>query len=239
MLSESTMENTMVKNAGTVETPRYRDEMVRYDGGLLGKARLVLHSRPAALLVRGRHRAQGKEAISGLFDFAKQTQLIWREASKSDPFAEWFLVKLDGSISQRAEFFREENQRVESLLNQSESLQGWASESSDPSVFELSFGNTYSFLGARLLGEYDRLVRLAQSARGMGLMDSDERYRMVSEGGPVIRSLFEVPNEYRSMEIYRPDPEFEEKIFEGEKYMGKLPDDIKSGTKRPEYDPLE
>ena len=67
-------------------------------GALQGQAWLTLQTRQAQRLIRGRPAAAGKPAIIGLFGFADRLRGIWQGARQDDPYADWWLVKIEDAL---------------------------------------------------------------------------------------------------------------------------------------------
>lgn len=228
----------MSSGSNSIQTQVYPDEKNR-NGVLLSRAKLSLHSHQACSLIEGRRAGGDNPAITGLRGFARKTQLIWREASKGDPFADWWLIKLDEEIKSRRDYFREQIRAVDEKLNESSEFQGLPAVSPSPHEQDLSFGNTYAFLVARLLIDFDKLVCRIQTATNIGLMDSQERYSLIREAGSQMRSLLAFSNHYRSVDVHRKSSDFDEKLQEGIKHMGEMPNDVLNGSRRPAFDPAK
>ena len=67
-------------------------------GALRGQAWLSLQTHHAQRLLRGRPGAAGKPAIIGLFGFAERLRGIWQGARQDDPYADWWLVKIEDAL---------------------------------------------------------------------------------------------------------------------------------------------
>ena len=59
---------------------------------------LTLQTRHAQALVRGRN-VPGKPLIVGLVGFADRLRLIWTGAKQNDPYADWWLIKIEDAIN--------------------------------------------------------------------------------------------------------------------------------------------
>jgi hypothetical protein len=56
---------------------------------------LTLQTRYAGRLVKGRQGAADRPPITGLLGFANLLRAIWHGARADDPYADWWLVKVD------------------------------------------------------------------------------------------------------------------------------------------------
>ena len=70
-------------------------------GALRGEVRLTVQSRYAQRLIVGRAWTPEKPAIIGLVGFADRLRVIWHAARADDPYADWWLIKIDAAL-QRA-----------------------------------------------------------------------------------------------------------------------------------------
>jgi hypothetical protein len=66
---------------------------------LLGQAWLTLQTRYAGRLVKVRQGAADRPPITGLLGFANLLRAIWHGARADDPYADWWLTKVDPALS--------------------------------------------------------------------------------------------------------------------------------------------
>ena len=88
-------------------------------GALRGQAWLSLQTHHAQRLIRGHPAAAGKPAIIGLFGFADRLRGIWQGARQDDPYADWWLVKIEDALVAAEQMIKAERatlaQRLEAL----------------------------------------------------------------------------------------------------------------------------
>ena len=67
-------------------------------GALRGEVWLTVQSHHAQRLILGRAAALHKPAIVGLVGFADRLRVIWNAARADDPYADWWLIKIDEAL---------------------------------------------------------------------------------------------------------------------------------------------
>ena len=67
-------------------------------GALQGEVWLTVQTYQAQSLVRGRRRSEDKPAIIGLVGFADRLKTVWQAARQNDPYADWWLIKIEEAI---------------------------------------------------------------------------------------------------------------------------------------------
>ena len=66
---------------------------------LQGEVWLNIQTYQAQSLIRGRRSAEGKPAIIGLVGFAERLKILWQAVRFDDPFADWWLIKVEERVS--------------------------------------------------------------------------------------------------------------------------------------------
>ena len=85
-------------------------------GALRGQAWLTVQTRQAQRLIQGRNGSEEKPAIIGLVGFADRLRLIWHAARSDDPYADWWLIKIDEAIEQARAFIRQSQSEIDEKL---------------------------------------------------------------------------------------------------------------------------
>ena len=67
-------------------------------GALRGEVWLTVQSHHAQRLILGRAATLEKPAIVGLVGFADRLRVIWNAARADDPYADWWLIKIDEAL---------------------------------------------------------------------------------------------------------------------------------------------
>lgn len=211
---------------------------------LQGGVTLVLMSRQGQSLVHGRPsqtiRGNDQSPIIGLLKFAAMTRVIWLGATYDDPYADWWLVRLDHVLRDSQQKLREESERLDEVFSKVPSgISVDLAESACPMRLPLKFSCPYGFIGAYLLGDYDHFVRRVLTARHIGAMTRDEAEQAIAQCGRHVRRAYMGAAGYRCMGVARSD--VRGRTVRGEEArarMGEVPGDILDGASRPEHMPL-
>ncbi len=202
-------------------------------GALRGQTWLTVQTRQAQQLIQGRNGSVNKPMIIGLVGFADRLRIIWQAARDDDPYADWWLIKVDEAIGRAREFITHTQKELDNLLAQMPAMEVEVAQSLHPYRIRLQFANPYAYHGAQLIAAYDTLVRTALTCRHIGLLDNDAAADVVKLGARKIRGTFVVPQGYRLLGIDRTclqsssgqDPR-------ACQLMGELPADVLSGEQR-------
>lgn len=171
-------------------------------GKLHGDIALTVQSRSAQQAIVGRSATIHKPAIVGLLGFADLLRMIWQAAADDDPYADWWLIKLDLSLDYAGIVIDDE---VESLrrLVRSSALEIGVSTSTRPYRLSLKFATPYAYRGAQLVAAFDQAVCTAVTAQYTGLLPKADATRRVERCAALLRSLFGVSQAYRLLRIDR------------------------------------
>ncbi len=201
----------------------------------------LIHTRSAHRLFYGRRKdeKQGIKPITGLVRFALNMNQLSDLAAQDDPYADAVLLKVEQQMTEAERLIKNHVAAVEELLSDMEGITISFHESVEPISVPLEFKTTYGFLAARLLGQYDKLVRLAQSAMHVGLFFQEDWARVVRKSGSVIRHVFGLSSSYRYTGVKRDDIAANNAVARRaiDQY-GELPQAILEGSKRAKYAPL-
>lgn len=207
-------------------------------GALRSQATMEIQTRQAQRLVYGRMASDGKHEIVGLLRFAAMLRPIWGCSIADDPYADWWLVKIERELMRARDQLKEMEITVEQHLTGAPAVNVVVAQSLSPARLELNFSNPYAFHGAYLLADYDALVRAALTARHVGLMDSQTSEKLLAQGGRVLRSAYETAKGYRYMGITRVDlAQGTAKARKAQEAMGDLPQPVIAGELRAAYAP--
>ncbi|MEW8139473.1 MAG: PFL_4669 family integrating conjugative element protein [Candidatus Thiodiazotropha endolucinida] len=224
-------------DADTIVTP---DLVNKRPGMLRTRGELVLHTRSAHRLFYGRRRDDKKnqKPIIGLIRFALNMSQICDLAAEDDPYADAVLLKVENKLEECKSKVMQHVKELEDLLSDTDGISIKVYDSVEPVILPLEFKTTYGFLAARILSQYDKLVRLAQSARHVGLFFQEDWARVVRSTGSSIRNVFFLSTSYRYTGVRRDDIAANNKVARRaiDKY-GELPPIILKGTKRARYAP--
>tara|TARA_Y100001933_G_scaffold73233_1_gene74688 strand:- start:4450 stop:5181 length:732 start_codon:yes stop_codon:yes gene_type:complete len=171
-------------------------------GALRGEVRLTLQTRQAQRLLEGRPRRPGQPAIRGLMGFADATRDIWRAAQEDDPYADWFLLRIEQRLQHSGRLLQALKSEVLDFAKDSP-LDWTAADSSEPARVQLRFATPYAYRGAHLLSDFDRAARLVLTSRHLGILDLEAADAFLNRGGRIVRGAFDSVNGYRRFNIDR------------------------------------
>lgn len=207
-------------------------------GALRSQATMEIQTRQAQRLVYGRMASEGKHEIVGLLRFAAMLRPIWSASMADDPYADWWLVKIERELTQARDQLKHMENTVEQHLADAPAVNVVVAQSLSPARLELNFSNPYAFHGAYLLADYDALVRAVLTARHVGLMDSRTSEKLLAEGGRYLRAAYDTGKGYRYMGIKRADlVQGTAKARKAVETLGELPQPVISGELRATYAP--
>ena len=206
-----------------------------------GRIKLVLHTRKACALVRGRRAdsEQGKAPITGLLLFAATVGRIWHAAAADDPYADWWLVEIEHQMETAREEIGAYRKQVSERLRQAPLVDLEAAVAAEPAEIELRFGTPYGFMASYLLVDYDGLVREVMTARHVAVLDREAAERLIHEGGRAVRRAFHSAEGYRYLALTRDDVrQGTAKARKARELMGELPRQVLEGKVRARHAPV-
>jgi integrating conjugative element protein (TIGR03761 family) len=207
-------------------------------GALRGEIWIALQTHQALILVHGRGPLPDKPAIIGLIGFADRLRVIEAGARNDNPYADWWLIKIDAAIRSANDFIEAQEAAVSNQLVQLSSMEIAVASSECPTRIRLRFASPYAYQAARLLGRYDRLVCAVLTAAHVGLLDIERRQQIQHSCARKLRSLFMLPQAYKSLNLSRATVRTQAgRAHEAVKAMGEIPEDILNGEHRAAFAP--
>ena len=217
-----------------IERPR----ALQKPGALHGEVWLTLQTHQAQQLIHGREATPDKPAIIGLIGFADRLRVIWLAARRDDPYADWWLLKVNESIAAARCIIRDQQAAIDSQLAQMPALEVSVAASRRPHRVQLQFAIPYAYQGAQLLAEYDRVVCMALTARHIGMLDGATCKHIQQACARKLRALFLIPLGYRLLKIDRNAVRLNTgRSSEASQLMGAVPEDILSGQRQVPFSP--
>ena len=203
-----------------------------FGGPLRSELHLVLQTRHAQMLVRGRA-VKDKPLISGLLAFADRLRLVWQAAAEGDPFADWFLIRVHEAISVAEARIDTEMKQLSLQLQSTRTLHIASAEVKEPFRMALRFSTPYAYRAARMLGQFDELVCHAYTAKQIGVISDVQCVTVIRSCAHRIRSVFNLPARFRRLGLTRDNATDLHPVGQrAEELMGVLPKDILSGERR-------
>lgn len=225
-------------NADPIVQPRL---VANRPGPMRTQGEIILHTRAAHRLFYGRRQdeKQGIKAIIGLVRFSTNVNAIVGCAANNDPWADAVLLKIEERFSAVNALVKGNIEALDQLLDGMEGLSICFNESVKPVKMPVEFKSVYGFMGARLLGQYDKLVRLGLVARHVGLLFEDDWGRLIGKPGSSVREVFWLSATYRFTGATRDDVAANnEAARRAVAKYGTLPQDVLEGTRRARHAPV-
>ena len=226
--SRMTAENTL--HDSDVQPPWTGTKTPEKPGPLRGQVWLTLQTHQAQQLVRGRNRSVDKSPIIGLVGFADRLRLIWQAARDDDPYADWWLLKVQEATEEAGHLIQDRQQVLDALLHQVEALRIKIAESRKPYRLQLQFANPYAYRGANLLSAYDKLVCMALTTQHVGLLAPASCRQAHNDCARKLRALFTLPQGYRFLGLDREGVRQDAaQAKQAHQLMGQVPDEVLNG----------
>ncbi|MGH9897054.1 MAG: PFL_4669 family integrating conjugative element protein, partial [bacterium] len=146
-------------------------------GALRSEVWLNLQTRHAQQVFMGRKATAEKPYIIGLTRFGAILSQLQVCVLADDPYADWWLLKVEEALDQTAEEISAQRKYVEERLRQTPGMEVKIAETLQAVRVPLQFRNPYAYSAARILADFDTLVRGVLTARHIGLMDRREAER--------------------------------------------------------------
>jgi len=218
----------MTDNNGNVVMP----------GALRSEANLFLQTRQAQHLVLGRRAAEDKPAIVGLMRFAGLMRQVWVGAKGGDPYAHWWLVKVDDAMNEASTDMKNLGQQINAQIAEQPGVDIQTAESVEPVKFPLKFNNPYGYHGAYLLADYDEVIRVILTARHVGILDSQAANKALKEAGRIMRRALMASTGYKFFGVKTKDvADGTSQAEDAKRMMGEIPADVLSGEQRSPHAP--
>jgi len=204
----------------------------RAPGVLRGEVWLTVQSHHAQRLILGRAATVEKPAIVGLVGFADRLRVIWNAARADDPYADWWLIKIDEALQRARSRIKREQAALDECIEQRSALQIEVVTTTKPYRVALNFANPYGYWGAHLIAEFDTTARTILTAKHVGLISTNLAEQSLHGCAGAIRSLFAVPLGYRVLRIDRTAVKAGGKTAkQAADFMGELPQAVLLGEK--------
>ena len=201
-------------------------------GALHGNVWLTIQSWHAQRLISGRGAAPGKPAITGLVGFADRLRVIWSAACLDDPYADWWLIKLDAALERTRRRIERERETLDARLTAHATLRIEVATTDKPHRVRLQFTNPYAYGGAHVVAEFDTTARTILTARHVGLITAADAEASLRGCSGAIRTLFAVPEGYRVFRVDRAAVKRRDPAAKtAAERMGELPADVLSGER--------
>ena len=208
-------------------------------GALHGEVWLTVQSYQAQSLLRGRRASEAKPAIIGLVGFADRLKTLWQAVRQDDPYADWWLIKVEEGIGACRTQLRLLCKQVDNLLSSYDCFDITVAQSRQPQRISLQFANPYAFRGAQMLAEYDRLICVFMTLRHLGVEIPQALEEQFKGSGRWLRRVFALPQDYHFLDVDRcAILQGTQRAQKARERMGDVPDDILLGDRLPSLRPV-
>ena len=176
-------------------------------GPLRGTSQLILETRKGQMIFEGRRPDpdRKKPAIIGLKIFASYLRIVWDAAGNNDPYADWWLLKVEREIEAKELWIKNKYREYKKILGQLSNLSHEVAHSISPIKRELKFSIPYSYRGAMLLTKHDELVIIIMTANHVGLVESRRAHHDIEHSAKAARTAFQAVTGYRYTGVTRDD----------------------------------
>ena len=207
-------------------------------GGLRSETRMTIQTRQAQKIVVGRRRGKDVQPIIGLLDFGRRMKLLWLSAQADDPYADWYMLKIEESINEAKTVIIEKKQWLDEVLNAMDGFDVGIAHSLEPIQVSIVFQNPYGYMGAYLVSDYDALCCSVFTASHIGLIDRKMANSIMNAAGKSIRRTFDMVAKWKFTGVTRKDIQVKNPsgIRAIETY-GECPEPVLDKTKRANISP--
>lgn len=213
--------------------------LIEQPGDLRSETRMTIQTRQAQKLVVGRKSADHVEPIIGLLDFGRRMKLIWLSAEADDPFADWFLVKIEQSLKESQALIQTKTDWLDARLREIQGFDIQVAHSLQPLQVPIYFQNPYGYMGAYLISDYDALARSVFTARHIALIDRAVAEQLLQITGKAIRRTFNLAAQWKFTGVTREDVLAQtSNALRASGLLGVCPEPILSKTQRAKISPL-
>ena len=179
--------------------------IVEQPGGLRSETRMTIQTRQAQKIVVGRRRGKDIQPIIGLLDFGRRMKLLWLSAQADDPYADWYMLKIEEAINEAKTAIIEKKQWLDEVLNAMEGFDVGIAHSLEPIQVSIVFQNPYGYMGAYLVSDYDALCCSVFTASHIGLIDRKMANSIMTAAGKSIRRTFDLVAQWKFTGVTRED----------------------------------
>ncbi len=230
-------------NADTIVDPMY---VSKKPGRVITQAECDIHTHLAHRLFYGRRAstqqpdgesgavAKKIPAVIGLVRFITNINQLYTLANMDDPYADAKLIEIDEAMREALGFIDSKILILEDLIAGMDELRFNSNASTKPLTLPLEFRTPYfGFQATRMVKRFDNLVRLALTAKHVGLILDDDWGALVSKAATTVRRTFLLSTGYRYTGAKRDDFAANNEVARNAvaKY-GDLPQDILRGERK-------
>lgn len=172
---------------------------------------LVLHTALANKAFTGRagvERSGDKKAkarIIGLGAFADLLKYLWFDVEKDNPFADWWMLKVEQALRDALEELDVTLAQYQNLLTDQPGLEVTITGMPAPKRRRIHFVNPLAFDGARIIAKLDQLLLTTMECRAQNLMPYDDLHSLHRQASTTVVTAFSSILTYHHHEVTRQD----------------------------------
>ena len=207
-------------------------------GALRGDTHVTIQTHQAQVLLTGREATAGRPRIIGLMQFSTYLSQISVAAKQDDPWADWMLVQVEERLEEAENKLAGQQANLDRVLAANPLMDIQVSESIKPLKVSIGFASSHAYWVARVILQYDAVVRAVLTARHHALIDQQLGSLLMDDAAKLIRRVFETTARYRVAGLTRADVQAGgERVAEAVQKMGTVPADILDGSRRAKFAP--
>lgn len=207
-------------------------------GALRGTTQITIQTRQAQVLLAGREPVGNRPRIMGLMQFSTYLSQVMVAAKQDDPWADWMLVQVEERLEESEAKLKEQQANLDRVLGANPMMDIQVSESVNPLKVSIGFASSHAYWVARVILQYDAVVRAVLTARHHALIDQQMSSLLMDDAAKLIRRIFETTARYRVTGLTRTDVQVGgERVTEAVQKMGTVPADILEGARRAKFAP--
>lgn len=208
-------------------------------GALRGDTSITIQSRQAQVLLTGREATPERpQRVMGLMQFSTYLSQVTVAVKQDDPWADWVLVQVEERLVEAEGKLKEQQANIDRVLGANPMMDIQVSESVKPLRVSIGFASSHAYWVARVITQYDAVVRAVLTARHHALIDQQMSNLLMDDAAKLIRRIFETTARYRVTGLTRADVAAgHAKVVEVEKTMGCPPADILDKSRRAKFAP--
>jgi integrating conjugative element protein (TIGR03761 family) len=138
-----------------------------------------------------------------MLSFAKQVKTIYRAARRDDPYADAYLLQIETQLETTQGFIREKIIFYEQSVPSSDSLLLPLADTKKPLALPVRFTTPYGYIAARVLVEFDRLVRSVISLHQFGLLADSPLRPLLNQLGQPLYQLWKTTRHWKATGLTR------------------------------------
>jgi integrating conjugative element protein (TIGR03761 family) len=218
--------------------PKLQKSIGEQPGGLRSETRMTIQTREAQKMVVGRRGGRGVQPIIGLLNFGRRMKLLWLSAQVDDPYADWFLLRIEASMNEAKALIHDKRKWLDEVLHSMEGFDIGVAHSLEPINVSIVFQNPYGYMGAYLVADYDALCRSVFTASHIGLIDRKIANNTIMSAGKMIRRTFNLATQWKFTGVIREDIRVKNPLgLKAIDMYGECPEFILNKTKRAKIAP--